>query len=409
MSSSQSADRSTPALALITALVALGALSTSLYTPSLPAIAEDFGATSGAVQRTLTTFLIGFAGAQLVIGPLSDAFGRRPVLLIGLVAYAGAGVFCALATTVDQLMLGRFLQGFAACAGPVVGRAIVRDLYEGPAAARAFSAVGTALAVVPALAPILGGAIQAHLGWEAAFLALAGIGLTLLGMSLLKLHETIAERRPDALNPLRLARIYGELLRNRIYMGHALAGGFVFGGFFGYFADAPFLFIGELGIAPDVFGLLMIFTVGGYASGSFLSGRLAGRWRRRRIILTGTGISVCGAVLLLVFSGELSVARVIGPMCVYTLGFGLTLPACFAGALAPFPRVAGSASAMLGFLQMSGAGAASLLVQPLYDGTAATLGIVVLGMSGGAFFSYLVLARGDDDPAKTVPHGETPR
>ncbi|MEQ8602845.1 MAG: multidrug effflux MFS transporter [Marivibrio sp.] len=399
----RSADRATPALSLITALVALGALSTSLYTPSLPAIGADFGASSAAVQRTLTSFLVGFAGAQLVIGPLSDAFGRRPVLLVGLAAYVGAGIFCALATTVEQLTLGRFFQGFAACAGPVVGRAIVRDLFEGAAAARAFSAVGTALAVVPALAPILGGAIQAQLGWEAAFLALAAIGLALLGLSSLKLHETIAERRPDALNPARLVRIYADLLRNRVYMGHALAGGLVFGGFFGYFADAPFLFIGELGIAPDVFGLLMVFTVGGYAGGSYLSGRLAGRWPRRRVILTGTGISVLGALLLIGFSGDLTVARVIGPMCVYTLGFGLTLPASFAGALAPFPRVAGSASAMLGFVQMAGAGAASVAVQPLYDGGALTLGYVVLAMSAAAFLAHAVLARGDENPAKTAP------
>lgn len=386
--------QATRTLALITALVSLGALSMSLYVPSLPAIQREFAVGPDAVQRTLTFFLIGFAGAQLVIGPASDAFGRRPVLLVGLFAYAGAGVFCAMAPDILSLTLARFVQGFTACVGPVVGRAVVRDLFEGPAAARAFGLVGTAIAIVPALGPILGGAIQARLGWEAAFLTLAAIGAALAGISVLRLRETIATRNADAMRPGRLVAIYWGLLRNRLFLGHAVAGGFLFGGFFAYFSDAPFLFIDELGIAPDVFGFLMVFTVGGYASGAFLSGRLVGRWGARRVILTGTACSLAAAMLLIALSGTLSVPRVIAPMCLFTLGFGLTLPASLAGALGPFPRVAGSASAMLGFIQMSAASLSSLMVQPLYDGTATPLGFVVLGMSATAFLGYLLLVRG---------------
>lgn len=380
-------------LALITALVSLGALSMSLYVPSLPAIQREFAVGPDAVQRTLTLFLAGFAGAQLVIGPLSDALGRRPVLLGGLVAYAMAGVICALAPDILSLSLARFVQGFTACVGPVVGRAVVRDLFEGEAAARAFGMVGTALALVPALAPMLGGIIQARLGWEAAFLTLATVGVGLFGISFLRLRETIPARLPGAMRPGRLIAIYWELLRNPQYLGHAMAGAFVFGGFFGYFADAPFLFIGELSITADVFGFLMVFTVIGYAVGSFTAGRLVPRVGSRPLILTGTGCAVVGAMLLIAFSGELSIARVIAPMCLYTLGFGLTMPGSMAGALGPFPRVAGSASAMLGFIQMGAAGLSSLLVQPIYDGTATPLGFVVLGMSLTAFFGYAILTR----------------
>lgn len=402
--------QSAATLALITALVSLGALSMSLYTPSLPAIAAEMQTSPAAAQRTLTSFLVGFAVAQLVIGPLSDQVGRRPVLLGGLVAYAAAGLFCATAPNIEALTLGRFLQGFAACAGPVVGRAVVRDLFEGEAAARAFALVGTALAVVPALAPILGGLLQAQFGWRSAFLALAAVGVALLALSGARLRETVPERLPGAIRPERLARIYGALLRNRVYLGHALAGGLVFGGFFGYFADAPFLFIGELGIAADVFGFLMVFTVIGYASGSYLSGRLAGRFSRRSVILVGTGLAVAGALLLIALSGTLSVARVLGPMTLYTLGFGLTLPQSLAGALGPFPRAAGSASAMLGFIQMSAAGGASLLVQLVYDGTARTLGYVVLGLSLAALIGYLTLARPEAPAATGGPHpGESLR
>jgi DHA1 family bicyclomycin/chloramphenicol resistance-like MFS transporter len=201
-----------------------------------------------------------------------------------------------------------------------------------------------------------------------------------------------------------LVGIYATLFRNGPFMGHAMAGGFTFGGFFAYFSDAPFLFIDVLGIAPDIFGLLMIFTVTGYASGSYLSGRLVRRLTPRRLILIGTGVSVTASLLLLIMADQLSLARVIGPMTLYTFGFGLTLPASLAGALAPFPRAAGSASALLGFIQMAAGGVASLAVQPLYDGTASSLGLVVLGMSGAAFLGHAVLAR----PAKGTPPKDTP-
>mgnify|MGYP003700531827 CR=1 FL=1 len=381
-------------LALVTALVSMGVLSISLYVPSLPAIRAEFAVGPDAVQRTLTFFLVGFAGAQLVIGPLSDRFGRRPVLLGGLIGYMAAGLLCAMAPDILSLTIGRFLQGFAACVGPVVGRAVVRDLFEGPAAGRAFGLIGTALAVVPALAPILGGVIQTRLGWEAAFLTLAAVGLALFAICMRRLDETIRERLPNAMEPARLLTIYGGLIRNRYYVGHAMAGGFVFGGFFGYMTDAPFLFIEELQVPPDLFGFLLVFTVAGYASGSYTSGRLAGVLPGRHIILAGTGIAVAAALMLLAFSEELSLARVIGPMTLYALGFGLTLPASLAGALGPFPRVAGSASALLGFIQMAAAGASSAIVQPLYDGTARSLGLVVLGMSVTALVGYAVLTHG---------------
>jgi DHA1 family bicyclomycin/chloramphenicol resistance-like MFS transporter len=401
--------QSTGMLGLITALVALGVLSMALYVPSLPAIRDEFGVTTDAVQRTLTVFLGGFAVAQLIIGPLSDSLGRRPVLLGGLVAYAAASLLCALAPDITWLTVARFLQGFAACVGPVVGRAVVRDLFEGEAASRAFSLVGTALAIVPALAPILGGVIQANLGWEAAFLTLGAIGIALGGVSLLRLRETLGEPLIGAMAPRRLAGIYANLFRNGPFMGHAMAGGFTFGGFFAYFSDAPFLFIDVLGIAPDIFGLLMIFTVTGYASGSFLSGRLVRRLTPRRLILIGTGLSVTASLLLLILSDQLSLGRVIGPMTLYTFGFGLALPASLAGALAPFPRAAGSASALLGFIQMAAGGVASLAVQPLYDGTASSLGLVVLGMSGAAFLGHAILTRpSKGTPAKGTPAGASP-
>lgn len=383
----------TRTLLLVTALVSMGVLSMAMYTPSLPAIRAEFGVREADVQLTLTLFLVGFSSAQLLFGPVSDRFGRKPVLLGGLALYAVASILCALAAGIFELQAGRLLQGFAACVGPVVGRAVVRDLFDGPEAAKAFSLIGTVLAVVPALAPIIGGIIQTRFGWEAAFWALTIAGVVLLVVTHAALPETIRERNPHALQPVRLLRIYRDLLSNGHFMGHALTTGLIFSGFFAYFTDAPFLFIGELGLSADLFGFLLVFTVIGYAVGNFTAGRMAGRMASRTQILIATGFCVTGAVLLLALSGTLSVPRVIGPMCIYALGFGFCLPACMAEALRPFPRVAGSASAVLGFFQFGCAGLTSALVQPLYDGTAASLGFIVLGASGLALIQYLTLVR----------------
>ncbi len=401
-------DRPAGTLALVTSLVALGPLSMSLYVPSMPAIQAEFGVDAAAVQSTLTLFLLGFAVAQLFIGPLSDKLGRRPVLIGGLVAYIASSVLCALAPDVFWLTVARFAQGFAGCAGPVVGRAIVRDLFDREAAARAFSVVGTAVALAPALGPMVGGVIQTGLGWEAAFVTLAGIGVLLGLLAYRRFGETIPQKLPDALSPFRLVQIYVGLLRNRFYLGHALAVSLVFGGYFAYVSDVPFLFIEELGIGPDVFGFLMIFTVAGFALGTFLSGRLIGRVAPRLLILAGCTLALCAAIGVILSAGELSVVRLVVPMTVYMFAFGLVMPPSMSGALGPFPRVAGSASAMLGFIQMGSAGFASVLVQPLFDGTARPLGFVVAGMSGAGLLAYLLLARGQMPAETTGPTAAPP-
>ncbi len=380
-------------LALLTALVAMGVASMALYVPSLPAIQSEFGVTASDTQLTLTLFFLGFSGGQLLFGPLSDRFGRRPVLLLGLGLYAAVSLGCAFAWGIDALQTGRFLQGFVACVGPVVGRAVVRDSLDSSAAAAAFAVLGTALAVVPALAPILGGLIQTTVGWRANFLFLAMLSLGLLAFCLFRLKETLIHKNLEALKPDRLLRIYAHLLTSPYFMGNVLVSSLAFAGFFAYFTEAPFLFIGELGLGADTFGFMMLFTVCGYASGSALSGRLVPRLGARRVILIGCGFLLVGSVLLLLFSGSLSLVRVLAPMTLYTIGFGMTIPGSMSEALRPFPRVAGSASAVLGFSQFFCAAMTSLIVQPLYDGTAFLLSIVILAVAVIALGQYLVLTR----------------
>jgi DHA1 family bicyclomycin/chloramphenicol resistance-like MFS transporter len=200
-------------LVLVTSLVAMGVASMALYVPSLPAIQAEFGVLPSDTQLTLTLFFLGFSGGQLLFGPLSDRFGRRPVLLVGLSLYMVISLSCAFATSIEVLQVGRFLQGFVACVGPVVGRAVVRDAFSGKAAAAAFSVLGTALAVVPAVAPILGGQIQTHIGWRSSFYLLAALSLILLIVCAYRLTESLVQKNPDAIKPVRLIQIYARLYR----------------------------------------------------------------------------------------------------------------------------------------------------------------------------------------------------
>ncbi|WP_259781338.1 multidrug effflux MFS transporter [Aestuariispira ectoiniformans] len=378
--------------ALLTACVAFGSLSVSIYVPSMPSIADELHSSLASVQATLSLFLLGFASAQLLYGPVSDRFGRRPVLLTGLTIYVLASIACAFAPSVEILQLGRFLQGLGACCGPVVARAVVRDYYPPKEAAKVFSLIGTAVALAPALGPIIGGQLQVYLGWRSVFFFLAGFGVMMIGLSWMKLPETLREQVMDALKPRRLVQIYVSLLGHGFYMGNVLVSSLLFAGLFCYTTLSPFLFIRELGIRPDVFGSLMIFTVGSYAFGSFTSGRLVGRLEARNLVVLGATISLIGAVLLFAFSNELTLVRVIGPMMFFLLGFGLALPPSSATALQPFPRVAGSASALMGFLQMAVGGVASFLIQPLYHGTALPLGVMNIGLAAAALIAFALMA-----------------
>jgi DHA1 family bicyclomycin/chloramphenicol resistance-like MFS transporter len=376
----------------LTALVALGPVSISLYVPSMPALAAEFQATPGLVQQSFTIFVVGFAAAQLVYGPLSDRFGRRPVLIGGLILYIAASLACALSTGIDQFLVARLAQGLGACVGPVVVRAIVRDRFERADAVRAFAFIGTAIALAPAVGPLIGGFLEVWFGWRSAFLFLVGYGLLMTGLVLARLEESIPRRDRNATDPARLLRNYASLLTNTRYLGYMAPITFCFGGLFAYNATAPFLFIDELGLSPDQFGMLAVFTVSTYATGSLLAGWLGVRLSTRRMASMGLAAAGLGTALMLLLADELSLARVIGPMMLFVFGFGLMIPACTAAALQPFPHIAGSASAMMGFLQMGIGAGGSLAMSRLYDGTAMSLGLVMAMMAALGAAAFLLLA-----------------
>lgn len=380
--------------ALLTVLVALGQISMSLYIPSMPALVDAMATTQARVNLTLAMFLLGFAVFQLVYGPLSDRFGRRPVLLGALVLYTVASAACALSPTIDTLIAARFVQGVGACAGQVIGRAVVRDVYGRERAARAMAYIGAALAVSPAITPVLGGVMEVWLGWQSVFVLTAVLGVVVFAAAWAMLAETNADPDASAARIGVIARNFVALLKSPIYLGNAAAVAGMFGGLMAFTAAAPFVFISGLGLAPHEFGMLSVFNVAGFFVGSLIAGRYALRVGPERMVLGGISVAVLGASLMAAFAvaGVVTIPAIIGPMMVVLVGLGPVMSGGMAGAMAPFPRMAGAASGMVGFLQMSTAAAVSAMVGHLDNTTQGPMAAALLALAASALAVFTATA-----------------
>ncbi|MCB2102684.1 MAG: Bcr/CflA family multidrug efflux MFS transporter [Rhodobacterales bacterium] len=390
---------------LLTALTAFGPLSTDMYLPSLPAMTRDFGAAVGDVQLTLSLFLVGFAAGQIVYGPLSDRFGRRPALILGVGLYFAASIICVLSGAVEVLIGARFLQGLGAAAGPVLARAVVRDIHSTEKAARMLSYMGSAMALAPLVAPLLGGYLAVWWGWQAIFVALALFGGTLLAALVLRLPETNAHKDPQATRPRHLLGNYIALLGHRVYLGYVLCITCCYAGLFSFISGSSFVFIDFLGVPAQWFGFCFGAVVVGYILGAFGAGRWVPRVGIRRMILLGVvlNLGAGAAQLSLALAGVATVAAVLAPMVVYMVGVGLVIPNAMAGAIGPFPHMAGTASALLGFLQMTLASLVGLAVGQWDDGTQMPMVTATAAMGLGTFGFYVLMVLRRGTAAATPP------
>jgi MFS transporter, DHA1 family, multidrug resistance protein len=276
-----------------------------------------------------------------------------------------------LAESIEVLIVARLVQALGAAAGATLGRAMVRDLYARDQAARVLSIIGMALSVAPAVGPVVGGYLQVWFDWHAIFAVLGAAGLALLVTVARFMPET--NRAPDAqaLRPGRIVSSYAELMRSPTYVGYMAVGAVSLGGLFTFHAAAPFVLMGLAGLTPEQYGWSMSITVAAYLAGGFLANRLVGKLGLDRLILGSAFLLLAGSSLMLAFSlvPVVTVASVLGPMALWTMGIGISLPNSMAGALSPFPRIAGSASALMGFMQMGVGAAGSIAVARLHDGT----------------------------------------
>ncbi|WP_395293581.1 multidrug effflux MFS transporter [Kitasatospora hibisci] len=384
-------------VAVLGGLVALGPLTTDLYLPGLPAIAQDLAADPAAVQLTVTFSMLGVAVGQLIFGPLSDRLGRRPPLLVGLLVYTLASAVCIVAPDLPVLVLGRFLQGAAGAAGLVVGRAIARDRFEGVAMLRFLASISLISGLAPMLAPFLGAQLLRVTSWRGTFGALTALGLLLALVAFGALRETLppAARQPGGLTTT--LRTMGRLLRDLPFLGLLLTGTFAFGSLFGYISGSSVVLQHVYHVSPQTYGVLFGLNSLAIVAVTQLNGRvLARRFTPGALMLAGLGAAVAaGAALLLVTTvWDLGLLGVCPALFVLMGSFGIVLPNTAARALSLVaPQAAGSASALLG----TGNFLCGAVVAPLSSlggsPSAALLATVVLTCALLSAASYLLLCR----------------
>lgn len=374
---------------LISGCLMLQPLSTDLYLASLPHMAGYFAVSPAAVQRTLSLFVIGFGTAQLISGPLSDRYGRRPVLLGGLAIYAAASIACALAPSLDLLVVARFVQAVGCCTAAVVARAIVRDAHEPAEGARVIARASTLLAFAPILGPIAGGYLQVFFGWRAAFVALTLLCLALALASRRWLVETNVRHDLGAMRPARLLAAYGRIAGSPTFWAYTLPGALSYASIFVFISGTPFALIQILGVPTEFYGYCFAFGVSGYLTGTLVCRRLLRVIGLERTLGVGTTSSLAAGLLFvaLVAAGAHHWSVVLGCLFLAMLAHGINFPCSQAGAVAPFPQQAGAAAGLLGFTTMLAALLAGIWVGGSHDGTLQPLATISASVSALVFIT----------------------
>ncbi len=359
-------------IALIVGLLgAIGPFAIDMYLPALPDLAADLGASVQATQITLTAFFLAFGASQLVYGPLSDRFGRKPPIYVGIGIFLAGSVGCALAPDIGTLVVARFIQGLGAATVMVVPRAIIRDLHSGPEATRMMAMIMLVISVSPMLAPLAGSLVLQVSGWRTIFWILTVAALGSLALTALVLPETLPAARRTPVRASDLARGSWRLLRDRDFMGLTLIGGFAMASFFVFIASASFVYTTQFGLSPTGFSLAFAVNAIGFFGASQLAASLGERYGMERVIRTAiTGFAaVTTLLLLLTLAGFGSLAVIMACLFVGNACLGLVMPTSMVMALDPHPDIAGLASSLGGTIQMLAGGAMIALAGPFFDGT----------------------------------------
>jgi len=382
-------------IALLGALIGITPFSIDMYLPGFPAIASDLHAEISLVTLSLTSFFIGVAVGQLFLGPISDRYGRKKPLLLGLALYVVASIGCIFASSIHAFIALRVVQALGGCAGMVISRAMVRDMFAGSEIARVFSLLMLVMGLAPILAPTIGGLVTVALGWRSIFIVLTMTGLSLLVISARILPET---RVPDAslsLHPVRVLHDYFSLLREPRFATYALTGGFASAGLFAYIAGSPFVFMELFGVSEQHYGWIFGCNAFGLVLASQVN-RVLLQTRGSTDIIIKASLFQFTMGLLLVIGTRTHLIGLGGTfllICGYMMMQGFVFPNASALAIEPFPRNAGSAAALLGGLQMASGAVASALVSYCHNNTALPMA-GVMAMCGLISLLTLLTGRG---------------
>ncbi|GAA5232583.1 multidrug effflux MFS transporter [Verticiella sediminum] len=351
-------------LPTLAASAALATFASSIILPALPAMAQAFGVSDAAMNAALSVFLLVFALAQLVAGPLADRVGRRPVILAGLCAFLAGSLVCATADSLAVLLVGRALQACGAAATAVLARAAARDLFEGAMLTRLLGLIMVVMAAAPGFSPLAGGVLAQGLGWRSAFYVVALYCLLLAWLYPRFVGETLPPARRRQLGPGPVVAGYATLLRDGRFVRPALAGALVYAGLFALFGSAPLILIQEYGHTVLQVGLFFAATVFVVFGAGTLAPRLAGRTGAPATLAVGLALTLLAGAALVAWTAP-PFAAYVAAVCIFLFGMGLVSPVATAMALGPFGDRAGLASALLGFVQMASAAAGTALATSL--------------------------------------------
>jgi DHA1 family bicyclomycin/chloramphenicol resistance-like MFS transporter len=404
--------RSVPSLALLAAVTSLAFCALHMVVPALPLLVRLFEDSPSRVQLVLSLYLAGIAAGQLVYGPLSDRFGRRPVLIAGLAMFLFGTLLCGAAPDLDLLIFGRVLEGLGACAGVVISRAIIRDVYDRDAAARGLALVMMAMTLAPAVSPALGAYLSEWIDWRAMFALLGGLGAVVFGITVARLGET--NRTPTRLDVPGMAAAYALLLRSPGFLCFALCSACCSASWFTFIASAPHLLADIIDEPPSTYGLMILLPMATYMLGNAAAARFAGRFGSLTLVICGRLVSFVGASVLMLwfFLGGIGIWALFLPIAFAEIGDGMSQPSTMAAGLSVYPRLAGTASGLMGFLQMTMAAVGSFIVALLPQDSAlgpiaVFAGFVILALGFGVFAVRRQAAGGPTEvaPAPAVAEG----
>jgi MFS transporter, DHA1 family, multidrug resistance protein len=381
------ASRRTAPLWLLGLLTFSGPVGMHIFVPALPAAAENLHATPAALELTISLYILGLAVGQLVYGPLSDRFGRRPALLAGLSIFTIASIAGLFAPDVHTLVLARFFQALGGCSGLVLARAIIRDTSQPHEAARRLALTNLLVTAGPAVAPLIGSGLSSLWGWRTILMGLSALGVANFVLA----WRVLAETRPEALfvSASRYARDYVGLLRSRQFLGYAVGGACATTSFYAFIACAPFIFVDRLHVASAQVGLYLALLVSGLWLGSLIASRLIARFSLTRFVVVANALSVAAAAsfLTLLMFDRATLIGTIATMFVFGVGVGAAAPAALVKAISVNPRVTGTASGLYGSVQMAvGAALVALAGLGANPALASAVVLVAAGLVAQASF-----------------------